>query len=113
MIRSQQKMCFKNNGLQDGVDDSRTHYAQGRSARFSPISDPGEKKESTGGYHDPAARVKHDVVNFLVRRIPVVEGFGHRPRHVPPDPEQYENPDQPLFHSSFISQSKVGSQLVR
>lgn len=112
MIGNRYAVRFENNGLENNLDHSSAHGTLRSRAGLSAVSDPQDQEESTGANGYPAPGIEHNVVDFLVRAIPVVEGFGHRAGHVPPNPEKYCDPEQPSFHSFFISQSEFGGQLV-
>ena len=112
MNGSRQKARHAENRTERGSDDSRAHGVVRERvplAQLSGLED--DQTEGTGEKRDLAAGVGQDVVNFLVRPVPVVESLGHRSGDVPPDPEQYDNPEQPSFHRTFIPQSEFAGQI--
>lgn len=113
MNGSRQKARYEENRTERGSDDSRAH---GVARKRVPLAQfPGlenDQAESAGNKRYSAAGVEQDVVSFMARPIRVVEGFSCRADRIPPDPEQYDNPEQTSFHSTMvILQRKTERQL--
>lgn len=73
---------------------------RGRKALAS-IFDPVGEEEGTGSDGYTAAGVEEYVLKLLVRTVPVVKSLGHWTRNVPSNPEQNDDPDEPLLHISI------------